>query len=1021
MHLSFPLCRGFAGWVAESGVGLNLPSAPSDPRFDAQFDRTVSAAALAAGDKARARTNFKTRSTLAIPLHNTTGTTIAVFQAINRFKPFQPKVAAAGSNTAEGGNGGSSSGGGGEKSNNRGSLTGGLSSSSSSSLSGISTPGAAASLLGESALSSLLVPFSEEDEEVFRALCTQAGITLRRRLTEVLLGRSRRELGDDKNLGGLFEIYGGNYLSGNSGVVALGSGGGGGSGGTGNNNNMPGGTALQGGQLPDGAGGGIGVGHSHSSSLSMTSSAGGVIGGGGMHSSRHSMSTPLGSALSQSFSAMAAAALAGGSSGAASPSLSLAASLARSGSTDFNAGGGSGAGYPHMMSPSSGRGLGTVGPGSASRNQSSSSAARRKTMSEASSTGGGGHGHSSTARHSGGSNVPPIHPHQMSPSTASSSTSKVAAVLLSAATLTTPTRSVPSHTRGPSATPGAAVSSLPTIPSSPSPKPSPTLTEYAFPLHFAHASSSSSSASDAAGTGAAAGAGKVPVLEEPSELDLDPRQRHSHESDVTSPASTTSSLALESEASPTLSRLRSRNTAVTALSVGSRRARSDDAVESSSGVDLVPSKFASASSPSGSADASASPSEAASLKNSAAASPDMISPRQLVLSIVPPSAENMPMLSTARLEDRAASAAAQPVADEEIAEATVEAEVDSTSSPSMSTALVPMEEQQQQQPTRAIVGFVQHNDEMSLTRRRLGAGGGPAYSQADSSSVVTMSTEEAEQVDHDTVGSAASYSWPLLSELLLSRIDVSALHAMDTFDVFSYSEDELVHFCLLMLADLGLLSDFSLRLPKLQSFLVAVRLHYNANPYHCFQHGFSVMHFAFWMLRHTDAGLFLPKQEQLALLVAALCHDVDHPGTTNGFQIACESAVARAHNDQSVLEHHHAFVTFELLRDPRMNVFSATDATEEEEQEEETEENDAAAGALTLPDHSASAAAAADPTSTQSGSDGSSGGGGSDSSSSSAFASPHSSAAAQRRPSTAEMQCSLKGQSRARERKEGKQ
>lgn len=46
------------------------------------------------------------------------------------------------------------------------------------------------------------------------------------------------------------------------------------------------------------------------------------------------------------------------------------------------------------------------------------------------------------------------------------------------------------------------------------------------------------------------------------------------------------------------------------------------------------------------------------------------------------------------------------------------------------------------------------------------------------------------------------------------------------------------------------------------------------------------------------------------------------PGSTNGFQIAAQSDVALAHNDQSVLENHHAFVFFELLRDPDLNIFA---------------------------------------------------------------------------------------------------
>ena len=39
----------------------------------------------------------------------------------------------------------------------------------------------------------------------------------------------------------------------------------------------------------------------------------------------------------------------------------------------------------------------------------------------------------------------------------------------------------------------------------------------------------------------------------------------------------------------------------------------------------------------------------------------------------------------------------------------------------------------------------------------------------------------------------------------------------------------------------------------------------------------------------------------------------------------CGSELALAHNDQAVLENHHSFVTFELLRDPELNVLTPTE------------------------------------------------------------------------------------------------
>jgi hypothetical protein len=38
----------------------------------------------------------------------------------------------------------------------------------------------------------------------------------------------------------------------------------------------------------------------------------------------------------------------------------------------------------------------------------------------------------------------------------------------------------------------------------------------------------------------------------------------------------------------------------------------------------------------------------------------------------------------------------------------------------------------------------------------------------------------------------------------------------------------------------------------------------------------------------------------LALLLASICHDLEHPGTTNAFQVNTGSALALRYNDASV-------------------------------------------------------------------------------------------------------------------------
>ncbi|RLN95120.1 hypothetical protein BBJ28_00000104 [Nothophytophthora sp. Chile5] len=100
---------------------------------------------------------------------------------------------------------------------------------------------------------------------------------------------------------------------------------------------------------------------------------------------------------------------------------------------------------------------------------------------------------------------------------------------------------------------------------------------------------------------------------------------------------------------------------------------------------------------------------------------------------------------------------------------------------------------------------------------------------------------------------------------------------------------------------------------RLQNFIVAMKEHYHPNPFHNFQHAFSVVHAAYLLLSTTDAAQMLQPLDIAACLVAALGHDVDHPGHTNAFEVVSGSQLALLYSDESVLEHHHAYTTFRLI------------------------------------------------------------------------------------------------------------
>jgi len=145
------------------------------------------------------------------------------------------------------------------------------------------------------------------------------------------------------------------------------------------------------------------------------------------------------------------------------------------------------------------------------------------------------------------------------------------------------------------------------------------------------------------------------------------------------------------------------------------------------------------------------------------------------------------------------------------------------------------------------------------------------------------------------------------------------------FDYFSLIEDgyqTAIGMMVFMFTDLRLLDRFHIPERKLTAFLVAVKQHYYDNPYHNFLHAFSVMHICYLLLKKTSIRQHFEDLDILVMLVAAVCHDLEHPGLTNAYQVNSGSDLALRYNDKSVLENHHAHIASMLLRNPEMAILS---------------------------------------------------------------------------------------------------
>ncbi|CAG9322756.1 unnamed protein product [Blepharisma stoltei] len=121
---------------------------------------------------------------------------------------------------------------------------------------------------------------------------------------------------------------------------------------------------------------------------------------------------------------------------------------------------------------------------------------------------------------------------------------------------------------------------------------------------------------------------------------------------------------------------------------------------------------------------------------------------------------------------------------------------------------------------------------------------------------------------------------------------------------------------------LGLTEEFHIDSHKLLSFLTDVERSYNAtNYYHNALHSADVTASTVFLIREGvgRCGNLL-SIDVFSLIVAALCHDIGHPGFNNAFLVAKDDKLALKYNDQSVLENMHSCSTFKILRSDDCNI-----------------------------------------------------------------------------------------------------
>ncbi|CAH0713221.1 unnamed protein product, partial [Brenthis ino] len=110
-------------------------------------------------------------------------------------------------------------------------------------------------------------------------------------------------------------------------------------------------------------------------------------------------------------------------------------------------------------------------------------------------------------------------------------------------------------------------------------------------------------------------------------------------------------------------------------------------------------------------------------------------------------------------------------------------------------------------------------------------------------------------------------------------------------------------------------------------WLTIIETNYHAvNTYHNSTHAADVLQAVAFFLEKDRLKTIIEPLEAAAALIAAAAHDIDHPGTSSAFLCNSRHSLAILYNDVSVLESHHAALTFKLtLNDDRVNIFKNLD------------------------------------------------------------------------------------------------
>ncbi|XP_074856482.1 cone cGMP-specific 3',5'-cyclic phosphodiesterase subunit alpha' isoform X4 [Carettochelys insculpta] len=140
------------------------------------------------------------------------------------------------------------------------------------------------------------------------------------------------------------------------------------------------------------------------------------------------------------------------------------------------------------------------------------------------------------------------------------------------------------------------------------------------------------------------------------------------------------------------------------------------------------------------------------------------------------------------------------------------------------------------------------------------------------------------------------------------------------FSDFPVTEHGLIKCGIRLFFEINVVEKFKVPAEVLTRWMYTVRKGYRDITYHNWRHGFNVGQTMFTLLMTGRLKKYYTDLEAFAMVAAAFCHDIDHRGTNNLYQMKSAAPLAKLHGS-SILERHHLEYSKTLLQDESLNIF----------------------------------------------------------------------------------------------------